>query len=89
MSLIYGAGGGAWVQKDPDYDTVGKMKEGVLQAGSGVRDRACTLLRAVVLNPWVATPVGVEWPFHRGQLDHQKTDVYIKIYNSSKIRVKK
>ena len=38
-----------------------------------------------VLNLWVATPLGVERPFHRGHI----SDAYVMNHKSSKIRVMK
>ena len=43
---------------------------------------------AVVLNLWVATLSEVKRPFHRGSLrPSENTDIYITIYNNSKITV--
>jgi hypothetical protein len=41
---------------------------------------------AVALHLEGETPLGVEWPFHRGRLKPlENTGVYIMIHNSSKI----
>lgn len=43
-----------------------------------------------VLSLWVATPFGVEQPFHRGHLKPlENTDIYVTIHSSSKITVMK
>lgn len=40
----------------------------------------------MVLNLWVATPWGIERPFHRGGLRTlENTDAYIMVYNRCKI----
>lgn len=63
--------------KDPDLGQ-SEMKKGVLQGRGegykegGTKGRAHTLLRAVVLSPWVVTPMGIEWPFQRGHLRSSK-----------------
>jgi hypothetical protein len=44
----------------------------------------------VVLNLWVTTPLGVEWPFHKGRLRlSENADIYTVIHNSSKNTVMK
>lgn len=46
--------------------------------------------RTVVLNLWVETPLGIEWPFHRSQPRLlENTGVYITIHNRGKITVMK
>lgn len=41
--------------------------------------------RTVFLNLRVTTPLGVEWPFHKGHLKPlENTDTYITVHNSNK-----
>lgn len=65
------------------YSAVCSSWESLQGKKAGLTREAC--IQALLLNLWVLTLRGVNDPFVRVTLEHQKTDIYVMIHNSRKI----